>query len=371
MPLRVLFLNWRDFSHPETGGAEKYLVEIAQGLAERGHHVTFRTAAYPGALHEETVNGVHYIRRGGRLSIYPVALLAQLIRRDRADVVVDVQNGVPYLTPLVRRGPVINLVHHIHREQWETLFPGHLARAGWWLESTVAPLVYRRRRYVAVSGSTRRELGGLGVDPERIAIVHNGTDLTSDEPVGRTPHPSVIVLGRLVPQKRIEIAIDAAAHLREVFPSLTLTIAGSGWWEPHLREYVTSRGLDDLVQFAGHVSEDEKHRLLASHWLNLLPSRKEGWGLVIVEAASHSTPTVAFSEAGGPTDAIIHDETGLLTDTGTDAFARAIRDLLRDDDRRERLGARARERANGFTWSSAVDSWERILTEAAAGQGQL
>ncbi len=366
MALRVLLLNWRDHLHPEAGGAEKYLAMVAEGLAERGHHVTFRTAAYPGALRDETVAGVHYVRRGGKYSIYPLALLAQLARRHRADVVVDVQNGVPYLTPLVRRGPVINLVHHVHREQWPVLFPGRLASAGWWLESRLAPRIYRHRPYVAVSPSTRQELGELGVDPDRISIIHNGTDGIPLDGVPRTPHPSLVVLGRLVPQKRVEVAIDTLAALVADLPDLTLTIAGSGWWEPHLRDHTEAMGMTDRVHFVGHVSEEEKHLLLAQSWVHLLPSLKEGWGLVIVEAGLHGTPTVAFREAGGPADAIRHGETGLLVDGGGAEFTTAVRTLLEQPELRERQDALVREWVARFTWDAAVDEWERRLLEAAA-----
>ena len=75
MSLRVLLLNWRDLHHPEAGGAERYLVTVAEGLAARGHDVTFRTAAYPGALPTETIAGVRYVRRGGHYSIYARALV--------------------------------------------------------------------------------------------------------------------------------------------------------------------------------------------------------------------------------------------------------------------------------------------------------
>ena len=129
MSLRVLLLNWRDLHHPEAGGAEKYLVTVAEGLAARGHEVTFRTAAYPGALPEETVAGVRYRRRGGHYSIYPRAFAANAAASH--DVVVDVQNGVPYLSPLVTRSPVVNLVHHVHREQWPVVFGPRTARFGW------------------------------------------------------------------------------------------------------------------------------------------------------------------------------------------------------------------------------------------------
>lgn len=365
MSLRVLLLNWRDLAHPEAGGAEKYLVTVAEGLAAKGHHVTFRTAHYPGALHEETVNGVHYVRAGGKYSIYPRSLIAQLTRRHRADVVVDVQNGVPYLSPLVRRAPVVNLVHHVHQEQWPVLFPARVAAAGWWMESRLAPVVYRRRRYVAVSPSTRRELGEQGVDPELVEIIHNGTDAVPDVRHQRTTQPSMVVVGRLVPQKRVEVALEALALLLPDFPGLTLTIVGSGWWEPELRRRAAELGLEPRVHFTGYVSEDEKHELLAQAWVHALPSLKEGWGLVIVEAGIHGTPTVAFRSAGGPADAIVDQRTGFLVDDSVAAFTAALRRILADAQLRAELGAGAQEWVSRFRWEHTVEAWERVLTRAA------
>jgi glycosyltransferase involved in cell wall biosynthesis len=353
--------------HPEAGGAEKYLVTVAEGLAARGHHVTIRTAAYPGAVSDETVNGVHYVRRGGRLGIYPRALAAHLARRHRADVVVDVQNGMPFLSPLVRRGPVINLVHHVHKEQWPVVFGPRLSAAGWWLESRLAPMVYRRTSYVAVSDSTRRELGGLGVDTDRIQVIHNGTDATPLGTEPRSAHPSLIVLGRLVPQKRIELALEALALLLDEMPDLTLDVVGSGWWEPQLRLRAAELGVEEQVTFHGHVSETEKHHLLASAWVHVLPSLKEGWGLVVVEAGIHGTPTVAFSEAGGPTNSIVDGRTGVLVEHGVEPLTEAMRLLLRDHELRRRMSEDVTTWVTQFHWDETVDRWEQAL-HAAAGR---
>ncbi len=368
MALRVLMLNWRDLQHPEAGGSERYLVTVAEGLAARGHDVTFRTAAYPGALPEETVAGVHYVRRGGHYSIYPRALGAHAASSH--DVVVDVQNGVPYLSPLVTRSPVVNLVHHVHREQWPVVFGPRTARFGWWVESQLAPRVYGRTSYVAVSDSTMRELVALGVDRERVTIIHNGTDAVADADAERSPGPRVVLLGRLVPQKRVEIALDAVAALRDRVPGLHLDVAGTGWWEPQLREHVAALGLEDDVTLHGHVSETEKHRLLAQAWVHVMPSLKEGWGLVVVEAGVHGTPTVAFRSAGGPADSILDGETGLLVDppageTEVEAFARTLESLLLDDARRERMSRLARRWVSRFRWEDCVDAWERLLLREA------
>jgi glycosyltransferase involved in cell wall biosynthesis len=299
--------------------------------------------------------------------MYPRALVATA--GTRPDVVVDVQNGVPYLSPLATRAPVVNLVHHVHREQWPVVFGPRAARAGWWVESRLGPAVYRRTRYVAVSGATRDELVGLGVPREQVTVIHNGTDATSvDAP--RSPTPRVVALGRLVPQKRLEVAVSAVAELRREVPGIGLDVVGTGWWEPNLREHVRTRGAEDVVTLHGYVSEAEKHRLLARAWVHALPSLKEGWGLVVVEAGVHGTPTVAFRDAGGPADSVRHGETGLLVDGPVEgphspAFADALRRMLVDADLRRRMGEASRTWVSRFRWEDAVTAWEQLLAEEA------
>ena len=364
-PLSIMFLNWRDLGHPESGGSEKYLVDVATGLARRGHHVTIRTAMYPGALPEEIIDGVHYLRRGGHYSVYARSLVSQTLRRRRYDVVVDVQNGVPFMSPLVRRGLVVNLVHHVHREQWPVVFVPWLARLGWWLEATVVPRLYRRRAYVAVSSSTRRELGELGVDPARITLIPNGTDALAAEGATRSPNPVVTVLGRLVPHKRVEIAMEAVAVLAVSHPAIELRVVGSGYWESELRQRAEELGISQRTVFAGHVSEAEKHVHLAQSWVLALPSLKEGWGLVVVEAGVHGTPTVAFHEAGGPTDSIIDGETGILVHDGTLEFTAGIATLLENPDLRAGMSKAAVDWVTQFRWPETVAKWEGLLIDLA------
>ncbi|MDO5501546.1 MAG: glycosyltransferase family 4 protein [Actinomycetia bacterium] len=368
MPLRILMLNWRDMRHPEAGGAEKYLTMVASGLSARGHTVTVRTAAYPGSPAEETIDGVHYLRSGGRFDIYPRAIGAQFLRRHRPDVVVDVQNGVPYLSPLVQQAPVINLVHHVHREQWPVALGPALSRVGWWLESQVAPRVYRSSTYVTVSDATRRELIDLGIDSDRIQVIHNGTERVALEGAHRSGHPSLVVLGRLVPQKRVEFAIEAVAALHTEMPGLTLDVVGSGFWGSRLKALASTLGVADRVFFHGHVSESEKHHLLARSWVHVLPSLKEGWGLVVVEAGIHGTPTIAFTEAGGPTDSIVDGHTGMLVDGGLPEFVAAAHRLLTDAPMRTRMSGAATTWVRQFTWDETVRRWEELLTHVARGQ---
>ncbi|MDX1619828.1 MAG: glycosyltransferase, partial [Nitriliruptorales bacterium] len=94
----VLLKAWRDTGHPEQGGSERYVERVAEGLAAAGWSVTFFTASYDGAPTREVRNGVHYVRRGGHVTVYLWAMLLHLVGRlGRPDVCVDVHNGVPFL----------------------------------------------------------------------------------------------------------------------------------------------------------------------------------------------------------------------------------------------------------------------------------
>ncbi len=286
---RVLALNWRDPWHPEAGGSELYLQQVAQRLNDAGVRVTCFTAAYAGANPDETIAGIRYVRRGGHLTVYLWAawfLLRHRFGRARFDAVLEVQNGMPFLARLFTGARVVVLVHHVHREQWPVVGP-LLARVGWFLESKVAVRVNRGTRYVAVSDVTKAELVGLGVDASSVTVAYNGMPpVPVFRAAAQTEHRSLVVLSRLVPHKQIEHALHAVATLRDEMPDLRLHVLGSGWWHDTLVELRDQLGLQDRVAFLGHVSEAVKFEELSAAWVHVLPSLKEGWGLSIIEAAS-------------------------------------------------------------------------------------
>jgi glycosyltransferase involved in cell wall biosynthesis len=362
-PPGVAILNWRDTRHPEGGGSELYAEEVAAYLARRGHRVTIFCAAHDGAPADETTaDGVRFVRSGGRRTVYLHAFAQWARGAFRGhDVVVDVQNGLPFLARLYARRPVIVLIHHVHREQWRVVLGPIAARFGWWVESWLSPRVHRRCQYVTVSEVTRRELAELGVDPARVAIVHNGTPVAPDRPVARSADPSLLVLGRLVPHKRVEIALRALAELVPEHPGLTLTVAGRGWWLPQLQAEAERLGVAGRVRFAGFVDDEQKHELLASSWLHLAPSLKEGWGLSVIEAAAHGTPSIAFTAAGGVAESIRDGETGLLA-ADEDEFIAMTGKLLAGQADREHLGDGARLHARNYSWDETGRRFAGIVS---------
>lgn len=342
---RVVICSWRDETHPEAGGSERYVGQVARYLSARGDDVLFLTCEHAGAARDEVRDGVRYRRRGGRLSVF--ARATSYLPFARPDVVLDVQNGVPFVARLTTRAPAVVLVHHVHREQWPVALGPVAARVGWFVESRIAPVLLRGCRYVAVSHDTAEELAGLGVRRDHVAVVHNGRD----DPLGqwpRDPRPTICVVGRLVPQKRVEHAVEAVRRLAGEL-DVQLHVVGAGLCAEELRRQVRAAGVGDRVHLHGHLDELDKHRLMSSSWVHVCPSLKEGWGLVVVEAGSHGVPTVAYRDAGGVTESVRDGVTGLLADDLDDLVGK-IRLLLRDGDLRARLGAAARTYSEGFGW---------------------
>jgi glycosyltransferase involved in cell wall biosynthesis len=371
----VLLLCWRDTGHPQGGGSETYLQRIGAQLAASGVSVTLRTARYPGAARREVIDGVRISRAGGRYSVYLWALFSMAaarlgmgpLRRVRPDVVVDTQNGLPFLARLVYGRRVAVLVHHCHREQWPVAGPV-VGRLGWFIESRLSPRLHRRNQYVTVSLPSARDLVGLGVGNERIAVVRNGLDEAPAASMRgpRATTPRVLVLSRLVPHKQIEDALSAVAQLRPLIPGLHLDIVGGGWWWQRLVDHAARLGIGDAVTFHGHIDDVTKHRVMQRSWVHVLPSRKEGWGLAVVEAAQHAVPTIGYRSSGGLADSIIDGVTGVLVDSRAELVSR-LQQLLGDPVLRDQLGTKAQARSAEFSWLQSADAMRAVLESVLAG----
>ena len=139
-----------------------------------------------------------------------------------------------------------------------------------------------------------------------------------------------LAVGRLVEYKRIDLLLRLWERVRPVTGG-RLLIVGDG---PERERLQALAGPG--VEFTGHVSEAEKHRLLCAAWLLLHPSAIEGWGLVVTEAATRETPTVAF-DVPGLRDSVVDGETGVLAQ-GESSFAAAWCTLALSGRRREAMG---------------------------------
>ena len=332
---------------------------VGEYLASQGHEVVFRTSKHMNAAHREVRDGVRYSRGGAKFGVYPRAWAAMLAGRlgvgdlRGVDAVIDTQNGIPFFARLVSGAPTVLLTHHCHREQWPVAGP-LLGRLGWFLESRVAPRVYRGAPYVTVSEASREDLEALGIKGAH--IIANGLDPVPDHvpSLEREAEVHLVTLSRLVPHKQIEHAMDTVAQT----PGAVLDVIGSGWWEANLRAYAEEHGVSDRVRFRGQVTEDYKHALLARADALLMPSRKEGWGLAVMEAAQHGVPAVGYTF--GLRDSVINGKTGILVEREED-FVAATKQLLADAPLRHTLGSNARDFAASFSWEKTGEQFAELL----------
>ena len=364
-PRHILLLTDRDWTHPQGGGTGTNLYgQVARWIAW-GHRVTVVAGSYPGALPvERPAPNLELHRMGGRVTVFPRAALSVVrgVGRD-ADVVLEVVNGITFLTPLWLRRPRVTLVHHVHRDHYvaEMGTPGKVAA----LVAETLPLrgLYRGSPFVTISEAAKRDLvEKLAIPEEQIHVGYLGVEPGPFAPGERAAEPRLLYLGRLKQYKRIELLLDAL----EGVPSAHLDIAGDGDHRPEIEAEIARRGLGERVVLHGHVTEERKAELLASSWINLTASSAEGWCLTVMEAALCRTPSVAM-RVGGLAESIADGETGLLADDGPGLTA-AVRRAVEDRELRERLGAAAEARAKTFTWERTAQSTLSVLEAAAAAQ---
>ena len=207
----------------------------------------------------------------------------------------------------------------------------------------------------------------IGVDTE-MSVVPATTDVEKFEPSDNCVSGRLLTVGRLVEKKGHEYAIDAVAQLVEQGYDVEYHIVGSGEREGFLRECVRDHGVEEHVEFLGHVSDDRLSRELQEAELFVLPCVIASDGdrdvipVVLKEAMATETPCVSTTISGIP-EMITDGHDGVLVEpNNAEAVARGVGGLLDDPQRRTQLGQNARETVEGnFDISSSVDKLQDIF----------
>lgn len=347
--MKIALFNWRDLAHPASGGAEVFTEEVLRRWADWGHEVTLFSSAVAGQPDEEAVGGIRHVRRGGRLGVYRAARewWADTGRHEGFDLVIDEVNTRPFGCHEWARGvPVVALMHQLAREVWFFETPLPLAVLGRYV---LEPRWIRSLRHVpvlTVSASSRQSLIDAGL--QRVTVVPQGIDVTRSEPTRKEDHPTVVFVGRLAANKRPEHAVRAVEIARQFIPDLRIRLIGDG---PQRRR-LARRG--DHVIAHGFVSAEEKQRLVAGAHAQIVTSVREGWGLVVDEAASVGTPSFAYDVAGLCDSVAAAD--GHFVEPRPEAMAEALI---------EHLPALVdRPRATG--WSGGAIDWDDVAVAMLA-----
>jgi colanic acid/amylovoran biosynthesis glycosyltransferase len=180
---------------------------------------------------------------------------------------------------------------------------------------------------------------------QKLHVIHVGLPVDQFDPVDqRAPaeNPTILCVGRLVPEKGQAVLLEAVAHLIDVGYDLRVTFVGDGPARPELEAMVERLGLAGQVSFVGAVGQEEIRELYSTASLFCLPSFAEGIPVALMEAMAMRCPVVSTRIAGIP-ELIENGDTGLLVSAGAvDELTQALRRLLDDETLSHGLGSRAR-----------------------------
>jgi glycosyltransferase involved in cell wall biosynthesis len=199
-----------------------------------------------------------------------------------------------------------------------------------------------------------------GINPERIEVIPNGIDyvrFSNAKGIGLTGKPALLYVGRLEPEKGIQLFLESMKHLVEVLPSAVLHVVGDGSLGGHLKHIVKRDALDGKVILYGKRIDTAP--FYASADICVFPSFSESFANTSIEAMAAGRPMVT-TNVGGLPELIKDFENGLLVDATKQALIEGIVHLWRDKDLMKRMSNNNLEKAKGFDWSQVAERWVHL-----------
>jgi glycosyltransferase involved in cell wall biosynthesis len=318
-----------DCLYPHTvGGAERWYRNLSARLVEAGHEVTYLTLRQwdPGV--DPSFDGVRVVAVGPRLELYAggrrrvwpplvfgLGVLRHLLRHRHAYDVVHTAS-FPYFSLLAagaaRRRAGFRLVVDWHelwtRAYWREYLGAVGGRLGWKVQRRCLRL---RQDAFCFSQLHEKRLREEGLNGEVVVLEGQFEGAPADEP--QPAEPTVVFAGRHIPEKQPTALVPAIARARETIPQLRGRIFGDGPERPRVVQLVAEHGLTGVVDVPGFVDGKLVEGALADALCLVLPSRREGYGLVVLEAVSRGTPAVVVQgEDNAAAELVAEGENGFV-----------------------------------------------------------
>lgn len=394
-------------------GSKQYLVLSELYLPLRGGHVVWmhEVCRRMGGVHlltgksgdlskRENVDGidVHRIRLGRIPLLRPesLPLYANLFLRgllwgitQKPKAIISarilpegvVANAISRMTGI----PDVVFAHgeEINRLRWDKPLPQRrrmtvaFKRRFLWRAYRKADLI------IANSNFTSNLLIEGGISPDKIAVVHPGTDPERFKPEPRDEalqskldlkgKKVILSLGRLTPRKGQDMTIEALPDILKHVPDAIYVIGGRGEYQVELRQLAKSVGVESKVRFLGEVDEELLPKLYNLADVFIMPNQVmpgsndvEGFGIVFLEAGACEVPVIG-GRSGGVVEAIEDGKTGLLVDGASQSsIAEAVIRILTDEDLAQSLGRQGRERiCRQLTWDHSAESIKGLIDNLA------
>lgn len=306
------------------GGAERWYRNVGERLAAEGHDVSYLTLRQWERDAPPVIAGMRVVAVGPQLGLYTesgrrrvlpplvfgAGVLLHLARQGRRYDVVHTCS-FPFFSLLAaaavrRRGGyrlVVDWFEVWTREYWERYMGRAAGRVGWLVQRTCVRL---RQQAFCFSMLHERRLREEGLRGEPVVLAGLSGANAPHAPVA-TADPVVVFAGRHIPEKRVPAIVPAIAAARRNAPELRAEIYGDGPERGRVAAAIREHGLDGAVVLPGFVGQEEIDLALERALCMVLPSQREGYGLVVVEAASRGTPSVVVAGADNAAVELVED----------------------------------------------------------------
>jgi glycosyltransferase involved in cell wall biosynthesis len=368
--MKFLWLSWKDVSNPKAGGAEIVMHELSKRLVADGHDVTILTVLFPGAPDQEDIDGIHIIRVSKNRYIHPLMASLHYIRhmRNQYDIVIDVVNTAPYMSPFYKGKTKSFLFYHqLAREIWFYEAPFPISLVGYGLLEPIATMLLglTDTKTITISESTKKDLIRFGFKDQNIHIISEGI---TTEPVKEPSKlkkykiPTILIFGAGRGMKRTLDQIKAFEIAKTKIPNLKLKIAGdmSGAYGQKAKRYIDGSTYAKDIHCLGRVSEAKKIELMQKCHVLLSASVKEGWCLVVSEVASQGTPAVVY-DVDGLRDSVQDNLTGIVCEKNPSALAKGIVKLLDDPARYSLMQSEGWKSSKRLTFEKSYKDFKEVL----------
>jgi len=378
----VKILLASDSFDPSVGGVQRVAHDLAHGLSDRGHTVHVVAPWAPGTVLSEELDGLPVARiRLGRPSLRPRAVLGfarrvgsarrrvgRLARELRPDVVHlhFLQSPLAYLLPGAARRAGAALVGTVHgRDVGEMIERDVVGRAA------VRRFLRRADAVTAPSEATLRVVRELA--PDARAVFRTIYNALPRDVVARLRAPAsggepgrVLAIGELHPKKGMDILIRAVSAV----PEAHLRVLGEGPARADLEALIARHGVAERVELIGFADRQRLLQEIDAAAVQVVPSRKEPFGLVLLEGFAAGKAVIASRVDGVPEVVGDSGAAQLVPPDDVEALSDALRALLAQPSRRSELGRRARERARHFSQEETTGGYERLYEEVATLRGR-
>jgi glycosyltransferase involved in cell wall biosynthesis len=354
--LKIAFLT--EFFYPHIGGCERRFMEIGRRLATKGHEIHVFTIQYDQYLpKEETINGINvhryaysenYVSSDGFRSFGGIVKYSAMsfMRLLGSGFDIYYSNQWPLLHSLFAKPVAAPLI-----QEWCEVWTNFVK------VTFMQKLLKNVGDYhVAVSEFTKQRLTDrLNIDPSKIVVIPNGVDVAKFASSGDKVWGRIIYAGRIMPHKHVDLLVKAFREVKKKIPSAELHIVGSGSSLQSIKNM--AEDIKDCYVY-GFLPEDQLVDLLKSAWLFVLPSEREGSGIVVLEAMASGIPFVTIDHPDNAVKDFCHFNCGLVVKPCGSSIAASIIHLYDNKDLWKELGDNALNFAKRYDWDIIAERME-------------